>query len=65
MQVHIDGLEQGTIEVNLEILPREGEYLRIMYGADAEVHGEVASINHYINQHANEHKIFITLKPIN
>ncbi|MDM1756974.1 MULTISPECIES: hypothetical protein [Acinetobacter] len=65
MLVAIQGLDQGTIDVNLDVLPREGEYLKIVYGADAEVEGEVASINHYINQHADEHKITIVLKPIN
>lgn len=65
MKVHIEGLEQGTIEVNLEILPREGEYLRVLYGTDVEVNGEVASINHDINQHTDGHRITITLKPIN
>nr|WP_174506691.1 hypothetical protein [Acinetobacter sp. Marseille-Q1620] len=65
MLVEIKGLEQGTIEVKLDIIPREGEHLKIMYGADAEVEGVVASVNHYINQHADEHKIFITIKPGN
>ena len=65
MHVTIEGLDQGTIEVQLEILPREGEYLKIMYGADAAIEGQVASVNHYINQHANEHKVRISLKPIN
>ncbi|WP_445116442.1 hypothetical protein [Acinetobacter sp. WZC-1] len=63
MQVHIEGLDQGAIEVTLEVLPRQGEYLKIMYGPDAEVEGEVASVSHYINQHANEQKVTITLKP--
>ncbi|OTG67300.1 hypothetical protein [Acinetobacter silvestris] len=65
MLVEIEGLKQGSIEVKLEILPRVGEMLKIMYGADAEVHGEVTSVSHYINQHADEHKISIALKPIN
>ncbi|MDM1245816.1 hypothetical protein ACFODO_02720 [Acinetobacter sichuanensis] len=65
MLVTIQGLDQGAIEVKLDVLPREGEYLKIVYGADAEVEGEVASINHYINQHADEHKVTIALKPIN
>lgn len=39
--------------------------LTVMYGADAEVHGQVSSISHYINQHAAEHKISITLQAIN
>jgi len=65
MLITIQGLDQGAIEVKLESLPREGEYLKVVYGADAEVEGEVASISHYINQHADEHKITITLKPIN
>ena len=65
MHVTIEGLDQGMIEVQLEILPSEGEYLKIMYGADAEIEGQVASVNHYINQHANEQKVRISLKPIN
>lgn len=65
MLVEITGLDQGTIEVKLDIIPREGERLKVMYGADAEVEGEVASVSHYINQHADEHKVFIALRPIN
>ena len=65
MLVEITGLDQGTIEVQLDVIPREGEYLKVMYGPDAEVEGEVASVSHYINQHANEQKVTIALKPIN
>lgn len=65
MLVEIQGLQQGSIEVKLDILPRVGEILTVMYGADAEVHGQVSSISHYINQHADEHKISITLQAIN
>lgn len=65
MLVEIQGLQQGSIEVKLDILPRVGEILTVMYGADAEVHDQVSSISHYINQHADEHKISITLQAIN
>ena len=41
MRVEIEGLQQGSIEVELQILPRIGETIKVMYGADAEVKGEV------------------------
>lgn len=64
MLVEIDGLQQGSIEVELNIIPRQGEILKVLYGADAEIKGEVKSIEHYINQHANEHKVTLTIRPI-
>lgn len=64
MLVEIDGLQQGSIEVELNIIPRQGEILKVMYGADAEIKGEVQLIEHYINQHANEHKVTLTIRPI-
>lgn len=62
--VEIDGLQQDSIEVALNIIPRQSEILKVMYGADAEIEGEVKSTEHYINQHANEHKIRLTIRPI-
>ena len=64
MHVTIEGLDQGSIDVELQSIPREGEFIRLLYGADAEVYGKVESVNHYVNQHANEHKIRITIRPI-
>ena len=64
MHVSIEGLDQGTIEVELQSIPREGESIRILYGSDAEVFGKVTEINHYVNQHAGEHKIRISIRPI-
>lgn len=64
MLVEIDGLQQGSIEVELNIIPRQGEILKVLYGADAEIKGEVKSIEHYINQHANEHKVTLRIRPI-
>ena len=63
MHVEIRGLQQGSIEVELQLLPRIGESLKVVYGADAEVSGEVREIEHYINQHANEQKVTLTLRP--
>lgn len=63
MHVEIRGLQQGSIEVELQLLPRIGESLKVVYGADAEVSGEVTEIEHYINQHANEQKVTLTLRP--
>ncbi|MFW1915267.1 hypothetical protein ACG9ZJ_16470 [Acinetobacter sp. ULE_I064] len=44
MRVEIEGLQQGAIEVELQLLPRVGEVLKVMYGADAEVKGEVTAV---------------------
>ena len=41
MLVSVEGLEQGTIETELSILPRKGETIRVFYGPDAEVEGEL------------------------
>ncbi|KAF5273735.1 hypothetical protein FQR65_LT17108 [Abscondita terminalis] len=41
MRVEIAGLQQGAIEVELQLLPRIGETLKVMYGADAEFKKEV------------------------
>lgn len=64
MRVEIEGLQQGAIEVELQLLPRVGEVLKVMYGADAEVKGEVTAVEHYINQHANEHKVILSIQPV-
>lgn len=64
MRVEIEGLQQGSIEVELQAIPRIGETVKVMYGADAEVKGEVTEVNHYINQHANEHKVILTIRPL-
>lgn len=64
MRVEIEGVHQGAIEVELQLLPRIGETIRVMYGADAEVTGEVTGLQHYINQHANEHKVILTIRPV-
>ena len=64
MRVEIYGVPQGTIEVELQLLPRIGETIKVMYGADAEVKGEVKGVEHYIHQHANEHKVILTIRPV-
>ncbi|MFW2065421.1 hypothetical protein ACG9ZB_02245 [Acinetobacter johnsonii] len=48
MLVEIIGMGQGSIAVELQMVPRKGE-----------------SVNHYINQHADEHKIQIKIRPFN
>ncbi len=65
MLVEIIGMGQGSIAVELQMVPRKGESVKIMYGPDAELEGEVVSVNHYINQHADEHKIQIKIRPFN
>ena len=55
MLAEITGMGQGSITVELQMIPRKGESVKIMYGPDAELEGEVVSVNHYINQHANQH----------
>ena len=64
MRVDIHGVQQGTIEVELMLLPRIGETIKVMYGADAEVKGEVIGLEHYIHQHANDHSVILTIRPI-
>lgn len=64
MRVEIEGVPQGAIEVELQLLPRIGEAIKVMYGADAEVKGEVTGLQHYINQHANDHKVILTIRPV-
>ncbi|AWL29976.1 hypothetical protein A7P53_11125 [Acinetobacter defluvii] len=64
MRVEIEGLQQGSIEVELQIIPRVGETVKVMYGADAEVKGEVTEVEHYINQHANDQKVILTIRPL-
>ena len=64
MRVEIEGVSQGSIEVELQLLPRIGETIKVMYGTDAEVKGEVIGLQHYINQHADEHKVILTIRPV-
>ena len=64
MRVEIEGVPQGSIEVELQLLPRIGETIKVMYGTDAEVKGEVIGLQHYINQHADEHKVILTIRPV-
>ena len=64
MLVEINGLSQGSIEVNLQIIPRVGETVKVLYGPDAEIIGSVVSVNHYINQHDGEQKISLNIKEI-
>lgn len=64
MRVEIEGVPQGSIEVELQLLPRIGETIKVLYGTDAEVKGQVTGLEHYINQHANEHKVILTIRPV-
>ncbi|MFW2078592.1 hypothetical protein ACG94X_12880 [Acinetobacter sp. ULE_I010] len=64
MRVEIEGVSQGSIEVQLQLLPRIGETIKVMYGADAEVKGEIIGLQHNINQHADEHKVILTIRPV-
>ena len=64
MRVEIEGVPQGSIEVELQLLPRIGETIKVMYGTDAEVKGEIIGLQHYINQHADEHKVILTIRPV-
>lgn len=65
MLAEITGMGQGSITVELQMIPRKGESVKIMYGPDAELEGEVVSVNHYINQNANQHKVQIKIRPFN
>jgi len=59
----VEGLEQGAIEVELSIVPRKGETIRIFYGPDAEVEGEIENVHHVINQHDGGHKVILKIRP--
>ncbi|MCH7396073.1 hypothetical protein MMP66_17645 [Acinetobacter dispersus] len=63
MLVSVEGLEQGTIEVELSTVPRKGETIRIFYGPDAEVEGEIENVHHVINQHDGGHKVILKIRP--
>lgn len=65
MLIEINGLNQGSIEVELQVIPRVGEHLKVLYGADAEVKGTVTVVEHYINQHDNQQKVILTIRPTN
>lgn len=63
MKVLVEGIEQGAIEIELGLLPRLGESIRVFYGPDAEVDGVVEGVHHVINQHDGGHKIILKIKP--
>lgn len=65
MLAEIVGMNQARITVKLEMIPRIGESVKIMYGPDAQLEGEVVEVQHYINQHADEHKVRIEIRPFN
>ena len=65
MLAEIVGMNQARITVKLEMIPRIGESVKIMYGPDAQLEGEVVAVQHYINQHAVEHKVRIEIRPFN
>ena len=43
MLAEITGMGQGSITVELQMIPRKGESVKIMYGPDAELEGEVVA----------------------
>ncbi|WP_334460484.1 hypothetical protein [Acinetobacter soli] len=63
MKVLVEGIEQGAIEIELGLLSRLGESIRVFYGPDAEVEGVVEGVHHVINQHDGGHKIILKIKP--
>lgn len=65
MLAEIRGMGQGSITVELQMIPRKGESVKIMYGADAQLEGEVVSVNHYINQHRDEYRVQLEIRPFN
>ncbi|KGT47589.1 hypothetical protein GW12_13630 [Acinetobacter sp. HR7] len=65
MRVEIIGLEHGSFEIELEVLPREGEYLRFVDEAGIEVEAEIAAITHYIYTSTQKQHIKIELRPKN
>ena len=41
MLAEITGMGQGSITVELQMIPRKGESVKIMYGPDAELEGRL------------------------
>ena len=64
MRVVITGLEQGDLELECLVLPREGEYFKLRLQDDV-IEAEVASVTHSFELSQTEHQIKIALKPIN
>lgn len=44
MLAEIVGVNQARITVKLEMIPRIGESVKIMYGPDAQLEGEVVAV---------------------
>lgn len=65
MRVEIIGLNEGSIEIDLAVIPREGEYLRFEDEGGQEVEAEIAAITHYIHTTQHTQRIKIELRPIN
>ena len=63
MLVSVDELQQGAFEAELTILPKKDETIRIFYGPDAEVEGEIENVHHVINQHDGGHKVILKIRP--
>jgi len=64
MRVEIQGLQQGAIEVELQLLPRVGEILQVMYGADAQIKCEIRAVEHFVNQYDNSQKTTLMIRPL-
>ena len=65
MRVEIIGLQDSTVELDLAVIPREGEYLRFIDESGTEIEAEIAAITHYIHTHQQNQHIKIQLRSIN
>lgn len=65
MRVEILGLTDSVMELDLAVIPREGEYLRFVDASGQEVDAEIAAITHYIHTDTQAQHIRIQLRPQN
>ncbi|ANF82467.1 hypothetical protein A3K93_09860 [Acinetobacter sp. NCu2D-2] len=65
MRVEIVGLNETALEIDLAVIPREGEYLRFVDDSGNEIEAEIAAITHYIHTSTQKQRIKIELRPIN
>lgn len=65
MRVEIIGLNEDSFEIDLTVIPREGEYLKFEDDTGKETLAEIAAITHYIHTTTHTQRIKIELRPMN
>ena len=54
---------KAHLKQNWRFCQKKGETIRIFYGPDAEVEGEIENVYHVINQHDGGHKVILKIRP--